>query len=98
MSWKEEIKKQRRIPQSKWAGGSAQCKKCKNFFPAPISSLSISGPTTDKEVIQNYKSINQSGMCEKCYQKQLNRKPQEWPLDGAGNYKRGIDRMRYGRR
>lgn len=98
MSWKEEIKKQRKIPRSKWAGGSAQCKSCKNFFPRPSSSTSISGPTTDKEIIQDFKSINQSGMCEKCYQKQLNRKPQEWPLDGMGYYKRGIDRMRMGRR
>jgi hypothetical protein len=57
MSWENIVKKQ---PRSKWVGGSAQCKKCKNFFPAPRSSTSISGPTTDKEVIQNFKSINQA--------------------------------------
>ena len=86
MSWKEEIKKY------KFKGDTAQCKKCKKFFPRPRKG------STDEEGIQDYKSINQSGMCEKCYQEQLNRKPQEFPLDGAGYYKRGIDRMRYGRR
>ena len=67
------------------------------FFPAPRGSLSISGPS-DKETIQNFKSIMQSGMCEKCYQEQLNRKPKGWPLDDLGHHRRGIDRMRYGRR
>ena len=86
MSWKDEIKKY------KWKGDTAQCKTCKKFFPRPIRG------STDKKVIQDYKSINQSGMCEECYQKQLNREPREWPLDDTGHYKRGIDRMKYGRR
>lgn len=83
--------------RSKWVGGSAECKKCKNWLSFPSSDLKFSNPTLYEEVLQNYKSINQSGMCEECYQKQLNREPQEWPLDDAGYYNRGIDRMRYGR-
>jgi hypothetical protein len=85
MSWRDIVKQPE--PRYKWKGGSAQCKECKNFFTRPRSSLSISGPTTDKEVIENYKSMRQSGMCKKCFEKSVEPSKGEWPIDRFGNYK-----------
>ena len=93
MSWKEEIKKQPE-PKHKFRGGSAECKQCKNWFPYATRESS-------QEVKDNYKSMMQTGMCKKCLDKRIERSKDtttEWPLDGLGYYKRGIDRMRYGRR
>jgi len=76
MSWRDIVKQPE--PKYPFRGGSAECKKCKNWFPSATIDSS-------QEVKDNHKSILQTGMCSKCADKRDSKG--EWPIDRFGNMK-----------